>query len=480
VFPPERPLDLLSEEQVQAVHDRAMTILEEIGVVVDGVDARALFRDQGQAVDGDRVRLDRQFVEAQVALAPSRFELRSRNPSRTFQIGGGSRVLAPVGGSPFCADLERGRREGTIADHDELVKLAHASPLLNCMQSGTVEAQELDESTRHMDMDYSVLRWSDKPYTCYGTSGPKARDGVELAAIACGGRDAIAAAPAILGIVNPNSPLVWDGLMVDALTEWARAGQPVVVTPFLLAGATAPVSVAGALAQQVAEALSGIALCQLIRPGCPVVYGSFFSAVDMRTGGPSFGTPESVIGTLAGAQLARHYGVPFRGGGGLCSANVLDAQAASESLNSLWAAILAGSDFVLHAAGWLESGLTASYEKLALDLEVLRMFDRLAEGIGFSDEEFALDALREEGPGGMFLGSTHTVAHFREWVFASPLFRSQAYVTWEAQGAVRAEQGATAVWKGLLDSYEDPGIDDAVDEELREYIARRREAVAAA
>ena len=251
---------------------------------------------------------------------------------------------------------------------------------MTCQQSGTVEAGDLSEHSRHLDMDYSILRWSDKPYVCYGTSGPKARDSVELAAIACGGRERIERTPAIMGVVNPNSPLVWDFLMVDALTEWAQAGQPVIVTPFLLAGATAPVSVAGGLALQVAEALTGIALVQAIRPGAPALFGSFFTAVDMRTGGPAFGTPESVIGTLAGGQLARRYHLPYRGGGGLCSSNALDAQAAAETLNTLWATMLAPADFVLHAAGWLEGGLTACYEKLALDLEVLRMFDILVAG----------------------------------------------------------------------------------------------------
>jgi trimethylamine--corrinoid protein Co-methyltransferase len=345
---------------------------------------------------------------------------------------------------------------------------------MTCQQSGTVEAGDLSEHSRHLDMDYSILRWSDKPYVCYGTSGPKARDSVELAAIACGGRERIERIPAIMGVVNPNSPLVWDFLMVDALIEWAQAGQPVIVTPFLLAGATAPVSVAGGLALQVAEALTGIALVQAIRPGAPALFGSFFTAVDMRTGGPAFGTPESVIGTLAGGQLARRYHLPYRGGGGLCSSNALDAQAAAETLNTLWATMLAPADFVLHAAGWLEGGLTACYEKMALDLEVLRMFDILSQGIALGDEEFALDAIRAEGPGGMFLAADHTLAHFRDWVFMSPLFRSQNYTTWQKQGSPTVEEAATKEWKRLLDEWQDPGIDAAVDEELREHIDRRK------
>jgi trimethylamine---corrinoid protein Co-methyltransferase len=463
----------LGEEALEAVHEQAMAILEEIGTDVRDEAALELLRGCGQRVEGERVRWDREFVMEMVAQAPQSFTLVPRNPERSVTIGDGSLVLAPVGGSPFCSDLERGRREGTYDDHVELVKLAHAADLLTCLQGGTVEASDLGENTRHMDMDYSILRWSDKPYVCYGTSGPKARDAVELAAIACGGREAIEQRPAIMGVVNPNSPLVWDGLMVDALREWALANQPVIVTPFLLAGATAPVSIAGGLAVQVAEALSGVALVQCIRPATPCLFGSFYTAVDMRTGGPSFGTPESVLGTLAGGQLARRYRLPYRGGGGLCSANALDAQAAAETAMTLWATVLAGSDFVLHAAGWLEGGLTASYEKLVLDLELLRMFRMIAGGIAVGDEEFAIDAVREEGPGGMFLASMHTLEHYKE-SFMSPLFRSQAYVNWQKQGSPTADEVATAEWKRLLESYSDPGIDPAVEEQLSDYMTRRR------
>src|SRR6476646_4437317 len=267
-------ISILAPDDVEAVHDRAMTIIEEIGTDVRHEEALALLRASGQDVEGERVRWDRQFVMEMVASAPSSFTLETRNPDRAVTIGGGKPVLAPVGGSPFCSDRERGRRDGGIADHVELVKLAHAADLMTCLQSGTVEANDLSEHSRHLDMDYSILRWADKPYVCYGTSGPKARDAVELAAIACGGRARIEATPAIMGVVNPNSPRVWDFLMVDALYEWARAGQPVIVTPFLLAGATAPVSVAGGLALQVAEALTGVALVQLIPRGAPALFGS--------------------------------------------------------------------------------------------------------------------------------------------------------------------------------------------------------------
>jgi trimethylamine--corrinoid protein Co-methyltransferase len=279
-----------------------------------------------------------------------------------------------------------------------------------------------------------------------------------------------------MGIVNPNSPLIWDYRMTDALVVWAEANQPIVVTPFLLAGGTSTVSVAGALAQQVAEALSGVALAQLIRPGVPCLYGSFFTALDMRSGSPAFGTPESVFGVLAGAQLARRYGLPFRGGGGLASSNAVDAQAAAESQMMLWATMLAGTDVVLHAAGWLEGGLTASFEKFALDVELLEQFAIQRRGIGFTDEELGFDALADVGPGGLFLASPHTKTHFREWLYVSPLFQTPDFATWDTMGRRSTEEIANGSWKRLLESYEDPGIDPAIDEELKAYVASRRKA----
>jgi trimethylamine--corrinoid protein Co-methyltransferase len=464
----------LTEEALAAVHDQAMRILEEIGTRVEDAQARDLLRAQGLRLEGDLVRWDRQFVAEMVARAPSSFTLRPRNPERAVMLGGGSLVHAPSGGSPFVADLERGRRSGTIRDHVELVKLAHAVRQLRCLQSGTVEASDLSEKSRHLDMDYSILRWSDKPYVCYGTTGERARDAIELAAIACGGHAAIQETPAILGVVNPNSPLVWDASMVQALSAWAEAGQGILVTPFLLAGVTSPVSVAAGLSIQIAEALSGVALAQMVRPGTPCLFGSFYATVDMRTAGPTFGGPESVLATLAGGQLARRYGLPYRGGGGFCAANAVDAQAAAETTMSLWATHLAGSDFVLHAAGWLEGGLVTSLEKLVFDVEILRMFEGLSRGIPAGDEELAFAAIRDEGPGSMFLATDHTVAHYREWLYASPLFRNQEYTGWRKGGAQTADRVATTVWKQTLESYEDPGIDEGVDEALRQYIAHRK------
>jgi len=467
------PLSVLGEEGVEAVHGAAMRIVSEIGCEVHDDAGLELLRAAGQRVEETRVRVDPDWLLETVAQAPSKFTVYGRAPGREVTIGGSEPpVLMPSGGSPFCSDRERGRREGTLAAHDELVQLGHASGVLHMNQACVVEAQDLAVASRHLRMEYSCLRFSDRPYAAYGGTGERARDGLELVALAHGGRDRLAERPAVIGIVNPNSPLVWDGAMVGALTAWAEAGQPVAVTPFLLGGASSPVTIAGALAQQTAEALFGVALAQLVRPGAPCVFGSFTTPVDMRSGGPAFGTPEAVLATIAGGELARRYGLPYRGGGGLCSANTLDGQAASEAAMTLWATFLSGSNLVLHAAGWLEGGLTTSYEKLAIDIALLRSFARIGEGIGLSEGELALDTIAEEGPGGMFLASDHTVERFRS-LWMSPLFRTQAYVTWEKQGASRQDELATKEWQRLLESYEDPGLDADLDAELLAFIARR-------
>jgi trimethylamine--corrinoid protein Co-methyltransferase len=477
MFEREAALNILSAEQEETIHEHAMRILEEIGTDVLHGPARELLRDAGAEVDGDRVRWDRSFVIEQVAKVPRSFRLRGRNPERSLTVGeGGTPVWMNVGGPPFASDLDEGRRSGRIRDHDAFVKLTHAAGVLNCVQVGACEATDLQMENRHMDMEYSAIRWSDKPYTTYGTSGPRARDGIRMAEIVHGGREAIEAEAALMGIVNPNSPLIWDFRMTDALIAWAEANQPIVVTPFLLAGATSAVSVAGGLAQQVAEALSGVVLSQVVRPGVPCLYGSFFTVTDMRTGSPAFGTPESVFGVLAGSQMARRYGLPFRGGGGLASSPAVDAQAAAETQMMLWATMLAGTDVVLHAAGWLEGGLCASFEKFALDVELLRQFTRQMEGVGFTEEELAFDALKAVGPGGLFLSSPHTRTHFKEWLYMSPLFQTPDFSTWEMNGAETTEVAANRAWKQLLDSYEDPGLDAAVDEELRSYMDERRDA----
>jgi len=463
----------LNESELDVIHAQAMRILENIGTEVDSASMLRMLEDAGQRVEGTRVRWDSGFIMEQLAKAPSQFTLQGRDPRHSVTIGGGSLVHTPTGGSPFVSDAERGRRDGDIESYVELVKMAHASNVLPVLQSGTTEAQDLSDLSRHLDMDYAILRWSGRPYILYGATGPRTRDGLALAAIAAGGEEALMRQPGVIGIVNPNSPLVWDSLMVEELMALAEFGQPVAITPFLLAGASAPVTLAGGLSLLVAETLSGVAMAQLVRPGTPCILGTFLNGVDMRSGGPSLGLPESTLATLAGAQLARRYGLPLRGGGGLCSGLDIDAQTATESTMSLWATYLAECDLVVHAAGWLEGGLVASFEKFALDVEVLAMFERMSQGIAVDESQLAYDVIEELGPGGLFLAHEHTLENFRAESFMSPLFRSQAYPTWVKLGSPSVASVATSQWKKLLEAYEDPGIDDAIDAELRAFIERR-------
>jgi trimethylamine--corrinoid protein Co-methyltransferase len=470
-----KPYDLLSGEEVEAIHSQAMDILEEIGIDFLHEQARDLFRQAGMRVEDNRVRFERAFVLEQVAKTPATFELQARNAKRTVTIGGTHMVNAPVYGPPFVTDLERGRRGATIEDFNNFDKLAQAVEQIHCAGGTTVEPEDLPLGTRHLDMVYSHIRWTDKPFMGSVISTENARDTVEMASIVFGGREKIEKTPAIISLINVNSPLRYDDRMLGALLEYSEAGQPVIVTPFLMAGAMSPMGLAGTLAQQTAEALAGIALVQLVRPGTPSVYGSFLTNTDMQSGSPAFGTPESAMGILASAQMARHYNLPFRGGGALTSSKVPDAQAAYESMMCMWPTILGRVNFVLHAAGWLESALLTSYEKFIIDVEQLRMFEWiLHHGLPVDDEGLAMDALREVGPGGHFLGAEHTLRNYRTGFYRPWISSTENYDRWQRFGSRSADVVAAERWKQVLAEYPDPGIVDAVDEELKEFIARRK------
>ena len=472
---PFKPYDILSADQVEAIHEQAMTILEEIGVDFLHEQARDVFKREGMAIDGDRVRFDRAFVLEQAAKAPETFELQARNPVRNVILGGNHVVTAPVYGPPFITDLERGRRGATIEDFNNFDKLAQAIDQIHCAGGTTVEPEDLPLGTRHLDMLYSHLRWTDKPFMGSVISADNARDTIEMASIALGGRDKIEQTPAVISLINVNSPLRYDDRMLGALLEYAAAGQPVIVTPFLMAGAMSPMGLAGTVAQQTAEALAGIALIQLIRPNTPCVYGSFLTNTDMQSGSPAFGTPESAMGILASAQMARRYKIPFRGGGALTSSKGPDAQAAYESMMCMWPTIMGGVHFILHAAGWLESALLASYEKFIIDVEQLRMFEWILErGLPVDEESLAMDAIREVGPGGHFLGAEHTLRHYRTGFYRPWISTTENFDRWNRMGAKPVEQVAAEKWKQILAEFPDPGIDPAVDEQLTEFIAKRR------
>ncbi|HEY0493355.1 MAG TPA: trimethylamine methyltransferase family protein [Candidatus Dormibacteraeota bacterium] len=475
---PFKPYDILSEEQVAKIHDQAMLILQEIGV--DFLHPRALdaFRAAGLKVDEQRVRFEAAFIAEQVGKVPAMFDVQARNPKNTVTIGGDFMVTAPVYGPPFITDLDRGRRNPTIEDFNNFDKMAQATPQIHCAGGTIVEPENVPLETRHLDMVYSHLRWTDKPFMGSVISEENARDSIEMASIVFGGRDKIEKTPALLALVNVNSPLRYDDRMLGALMEYAAANQPVIATPFLMAGAMSPMGLAGTIAQQTAEALAGIALIQLIRPGAPCIYGSFLTNVDMQSGSPAFGTPESAMGILASAQMARHYRIPFRGGGALTSSKSPDAQAAYESMMCMWPTVLGGVHFVLHAAGWLESALLASYEKFIIDVECLRMFEwMMQKGIPFDDEGLAMDGIREVGPGGHHLGSEHTMRNYRTGFYRPMISSTENYDRWQRMGSRTADRVATEKWKQLLKDYQDPGLDGGIDEQLQAFIEVRKDAI---
>lgn len=449
-------LDVLGEEQVEAIRGGALTLLEEIGVRFSFEPALERFRVAGIDVEGDLVRLDRGFVAEQLAKAPSEFRLHARNPERSLTIGGDHLALAPTGGAPFVLDPERGRRSPTAEDHATFVRFTHAVPVFDLNESGIVEPDDLPVPTRHLDMDLDVLRWSDKPYFPVGATYESSRDSVDLAAIVFGGREAIVERPVMLGIVNPISPLSFDERMAGSAIAYADGGQPVVFMPFVFAGGTAPLGLAGAVAQMAAEVLAGLCLVQLVRPGNPVVMGSSVSELDLHDGQPRYATAFHGLAMLASGQMARRYGLPFRGGGGFTSSATPDVRAMQESLMALWPALLSGPHVILHAAGWVEGSLASSIEKMAQDVAALEVFQGLlANEIPVDEDALSLDAFRQVGPGGTFLGAVHTLRHFRETA------SRQAHEPLD--------------WRAWLDRYEDPGLDPAIAEELEAHVARRKD-----
>ncbi len=471
-----QPYEILSPEAVETIHKQAMTILEEIGVDFLHDRARDLFKQAGMKVEENRVRFDSGWVLEMAGKAPEMFDLQARNPKRSVILGGDHMVTAPVYGPPFITDLERGRRGATLEDFNNFDKMAQAVEQIHCAGGTTVEPEDLPLSSRHLDMVYSHIRWTDKPFMGSVISTENARDTVEMASIVFGGRANIEKTPAIISLINVNSPLRYDDRMLGALLEYSDAGQPVIVTPFLMAGAMSPMGLAGTVAQQTAEALAGIALVQLIRPGTPSVYGSFLTNTDMQSGSPAFGTPESAMGILASAQMARHYKLPFRGGGALTSSKTPDGQAAYESMMCMWPTVMARVNFVLHVAGWLESALLASYEKFVIDVEALRMFEWILDkGFAVDDEAMAMDALREVGPGGHFLGSEHTMRHYRTGFYRPWISSTDNYDRWTRKGSMTIDKVATEKWKQLLAEFPDPGIDPGVDEQLQEFMTRRKQ-----
>lgn len=469
-------IDILTEEGLSVIEANADTILREIGMEFRGdPELLDILKDAGVDVEGERARFEpgmaRQIIQSS---APKSFTQHARNPANSVVIGGSSTVLAPSWGPPFVHDLEGGRRYATIEDFRKLVKIHQMLPHLHHSGGVVCEPVDLPANKRHLDMLYTHMRYSDRAFFGALIGAERAQHSVDMAKILFG-EEFVAENCVLYAVSNTNAPLVLDSAMSGALKTYARNNQAVACTPWTLAGAMSPCTVAGTLAQVLAEALATLALLQLINPGAPCLMGSFASTMSMQSGAPTFGTPEAAKMVLASGQLARRLGVPLHTVGTLSASKLPDGQAEQEGTLGLTMAMLAGANFINHATGWLEGGLVTSYEKTIIDADLCGKLASFFEGIDLSAEAQALDAIREVGPGSHFLGSSHTQAHFADAFYTSSASDSNSFEQWQADGGLDAAERANKTWKHLLDTYQDPGLDPAVDEALQAYMAKRKE-----
>lgn len=470
--------NILNDEGLSLIENNAETILQEIGIEFrEDEEALALWKEAGADVTGERIRFPKGLCRSLIQQsAPRQFTQHARNPERSVEIGGNNTVFVPVYGPPFVRDLDSNRRYATIEDFRNFVKLAYMAPSIHHSGGTVCEPVDIPVNKRHLDMVYSHIRFSDKPFMGSVTHPERARDSVAMAKLVFG--DAFVDENCVLiSLINANSPMVFDSTMLGALKVYAKAGQATIISPFILSGAMSPVTVAGSLAQILAEVLAGMAFAQLCRPGAPVVFGTFASSISMQSGAPTFGTPEPALVLYGAAQLARRLGVPFRSGGSLTASKVPDAQAAYESAQTLLPTLMAGVNFSLHAAGWLEGGLVSSYAKFIMDADQCAMMQRFANGIDLSDNGQALDAIREVGPGNHYLGCDHTQNNFEEAFYRSLLADNNSFEQWEAEGAVRTEARALDIVRSTLNTYQAPPLDDSIDEALLDFMKLKKESM---
>jgi trimethylamine--corrinoid protein Co-methyltransferase len=469
------PTELLSADELESIHDASLKVLREIGVEVLHPEARRMMKEHGADVreGSERVRFDGDMILELVGHAPSQFTLHARNPEHDLTFGGNNIIFAQMGSAPNCSDVDRGRRPGNQADFRNFIKLAQVHNIIQCTGGYPVEPTDIHPSVRHLECIRDLATLTDKAFHIYSLGRERNLDGIEIARIARGiSREQLLSEPSCYTIINTNSPLKLDVPMMEGIIQMSGAGQIVIVTPFTLAGAMAPVTVAGALVLQNAEALAGIAFTQMVRKGAPVGYGGFTSNVDMKSGAPAFGTPEYMRAQLVGGQLARRYGIPYRTSN-TCAANTVDAQAAYESVFSLWGAIQGGGNFMLHGAGWLEGGLRCSYEKTILDVDLLQMVAEFLTPLELTDDALAVEAIRDVGPGGHFFGTAHTQARYKTAFYSPILSDWRNYETWSLAGSPTAIEKANRVWKERLAAWEKPPIDPAIEEEIDAFVARR-------
>jgi trimethylamine--corrinoid protein Co-methyltransferase len=471
-----RHTELLSADQIEAIHNASLTVLEEIGMDIMLPEARERMKAAGAAVTpgSERVRFDRGLIMDMIATVPKEFTLHARNPMRSIRVGGNSLAFAQVASAPFVADADGGRRTGNQKDFRDLVKLAQCYDIVHLSGGYPVEPVDIHASVRHLDCLSDMVKLTDKAFHAYSLGQQRNTDAIEIARIGRGiTMEQMELEPSLFTIINSSSPLRLDSPMLQGIIEMSSRNQVVILTPFTLAGAMAPVTVAGALVQQNAEALCGIAFTQMVRRGAPAVYGGFTSNVDMKTGAPAFGTPEYMKAVIAGGQLARRYGFPYRTSN-TNAANAVDAQAAYESVFSLWSVIEGGGNFVMHAAGWTEGGLTASFEKFILDVDLLQMVAEFLTPLDVSEDALGLDAIRDVGPGGHYFGTAHTLARY-ETAFYSPIISDwRNNETWVEAGSPTAIEHANRVFKQKLAEYERPPLDPAIEEELDAFVAKRK------
>jgi trimethylamine---corrinoid protein Co-methyltransferase len=479
VINPYVPLEILSADQLEAIHLTSLRILEDLGIELMSARARELLRAAGADVDeaSATVRLDRGLVTAALKTTPASFALTPRSEARRITVGGNHINFGLVAGPPNVHDLERGRRSGNYADYCDFVRLAQYFNAIHLLGNQVCAPVELPANSRHLDTYWANLVYSDRAFHCSAIGAGRALDAIRMMAIARGiSLEQIAGSPGVITIISVNSPRRFDEAMAEGLMTMAAHGQPVVITPFTLMGAMAPVSLAAALAQQNAEALFGVVLSQCVRPGAPVMYGAFTSNVDMRSGAPAFGTPENAKANVASGQLARRYRLPYRTSNASAS-NAADAQGAYETQMSLWGAILGHGNLIYHAAGWQEGGLTASFEKLVLDVEMLQLMMEFLEPVVVNEAELGFEAIGRVATGGHFFGDPHTLERY-ERAFYQPLVSNwQNYESWQLSGAKDATHRATGIWKRALTEYTQPPLDVAIREELDAYVALRRAAI---
>ena len=469
--------EVLHTEALEIIEDNADAILEEVGVnFVNNPAALDRWRAAGADVQGERVRIPRGLARTLCETAPASFTQHARNPEKSVVIGGKKLVLAPVYGPPFVRDAQGGRRYGTLEDFQKFVKLAYMSKWLHHSGGTLCEPTDVPVNKRHFDMLLAHMELSDKPFMGSVTAPGRAQDSVDMCGVLFG-EEFVQNNTVMTSLTNINSPMTFDDVMMGALEVYAKNNQACIISPFIVGGAMAPVSVAGTLTQVLAEGLAGIAYSQLVRPGAPVIFGAFVSSIDMNSGAPTFGTPEASMVTYGAGQLARRLGVPFRSAGSFCGSKLPDAQAAYETANSLNMGLISGVNFMLHACGWLEGGLVADFEKFVMDADQLGALHGLAKGIAVDETAQAMDAIREVGPGGHYLGCAHTQAHFKSAFWKSELLDYKPFEAWEEDGGRDTRQLASNRVETLLAAYQKPAMDPAIREALSAYVAKRKDSM---